>query len=333
MVVGEQSHGAPDPMRRFLLRWGIVFGAIVLGFAATVILLNATLYSAEGFARSYLSALARQDATSARAAPGVVIDGSASADLLSSSALGDLDAIDHVASVSAGGVTRTRFSFELDGSPSTAQFEIERDGSRLGFFRAWRFAVSPTGILEVDLPNTSDFDANGLTVDAARGAGAVTAFHVLTPAVFALGHESEYLVAETRRTEVPSPGATVRASVSAAANPAFVDLVQDELDALLDACAEQAVLQPSGCPFGETIANRVVSEPEWSIAAYPAVTIAPAGSPGTWQVPPTTGAAHLLVEVQSLFDGTRSTFDEDVPFSVGYLISFPGDGSVKIAAR
>jgi hypothetical protein len=39
------------------------------------------------------------------------------------------------------------------------------------------------------------------------------------------------------------------------------------------------------------------------------------------------------VEVRSIFDGTRSTFDQDVPFTVQYLITFQDDGSLLITAQ
>ncbi|HEU4808336.1 MAG TPA: hypothetical protein VFT01_08745, partial [Homoserinimonas sp.] len=71
----------------------------------------------------------------------------------------------------------------------------------------------------------------------------------------------------------------------------------------------------------------------WSIVQYPNVTIAPSSEPGVWVVPPTPAVAHLTVEVRSLFDGSLSTFDEDVPFDVEYSITFPGDGRLLITPR
>ena len=84
-------------------------------------------------------------------------------------------------------------------------------------------------------------------------------------------------------------------------------------------CATQKVLFPTSCPFGKTFANRVVSTPAWSIAADPAVSILP--NHGTWLVPNATGQAHLVVRVQSLFDGSISTFNANVPFVVAYKVT------------
>ena len=50
-------------MRRELITWSVVLGVILAGFGATVLALNSTLYSASGFVRTYLDALARHDLT------------------------------------------------------------------------------------------------------------------------------------------------------------------------------------------------------------------------------------------------------------------------------
>jgi hypothetical protein len=333
MVIGAGDEHGPVPIRQWALRWGGVVALILLAFAGTVVALNATLYSAEGFVRSYLSALARHDVDGALQAPGVTLAGSASRELLTPDALVELTGIEHVTSITGADGTRVvEFAFELDGTPGSTSFTVESASARFWFFDSWAFLSSPTGILEVVPQNDSGFDANGVTLDATNGAAAASAYHVLTPGVFALGHDSELLTADAERLIVLDAGVTTKATVSARANEEFVDLVQEQLDELLDDCATQTVLQPTGCPFGERIANRVEGEPEWTIASYPVVTIVPGDTPGTWRVPETPGTAHLVVGVQSLFDGTRSTFDEDVPFTIGYLITFPGDGRVVIDA-
>lgn len=331
MAIGSGVERGTVTIRRWALRWGVVVALILLAFAGTVTALNATLYSAEGFVRSYLSALARHDVDGALNTPGVTLTGSASRELLTPDALGELTGIEHVStSTGPGGTRLVEFGFQLDGEPGSTGFTVQPASARLWFFDSWAFAASPTGILEVVPRNDSGFDANGVTLEATNGAAAASAYHVLTPGTFALGRDSELLTADPTRLVVLEPGSTTHATVSARANDTFVDLIQDELRTLLDDCATQTVLQPTGCPFGESIANRVEGEPEWTIAQYPVVTIEPGQTPGTWRVPETPGAAHLVVGVQSLFDGSRSTFDEDVPFTVGYLITFPGDGRVLI---
>ena len=108
------------------------------------------------------------------------------------------------------------------------------------------------------------------------------------------------------------------------ASQKFVDEVQKQVDVFLDDCATQQVLFPTGCPFGQSIVNQVVSAPTWSMITYPSVAIEPGNDPGTWIVPVTQGAAHLTVDVRSLFDGSRSRFDDDVPFGLSWVMTING---------
>ena len=76
----------------------------------------------------------------------------------------------------------------------------------------------------------------------------------------------------------------------------------------------------------DEIGNRIVTTPAWSISVYPRVTLQPGIDPGSWLMPPTDAAAHLVVDVRSLFDGSVSTFDADVAFVTSYVVTFlPGD--------
>ena len=91
------------------------------------------------------------------------------------------------------------------------------------------------------------------------------------------------------------------------------------------------MLQPSNCPFGIEIDNRVKSAPAWSISAYPEVALT--GGEASFDMPATEGQAHIVVDVQSLYDGDLSTRDEDVPFSVGISVTIAADGSLAIQLR
>ena len=109
------------------------------------------------------------------------------------------------------------------------------------------------------------------------------------------------------------------------AAPSFVSGIQEQVNDFLDQCTEQEVLFPTGCPFGQPISNVVVGIPTWSMARYPEVTIEPGNVPGTWLVPEASAEAHLAVDVQSLYDGTVSVFDEDIYFAVSWVMTINGD--------
>ena len=150
------------------------------------------------------------------------------------------------------------------------------------------------------------------------------------PGEYTFGHESSFLTAAPQLIVAVTPGSQLTATIDVQANDHFVEQVQAKVDDYLDECATQEVLFPTGCPFGQAIENRVISTPEWSIVEYPEVQVEPGEEFDTWTVPTASGTAHLVVDVQSLFDGSVSTFDEDVAFEVDYLITFTGPSTITI---
>jgi hypothetical protein len=117
------------------------------------------------------------------------------------------------------------------------------------------------------------------------------------------------------------------ASVAAEPTDAFVEGVQEAVNKQLDECAEQVVLQPTGCPFGIVIDDRVDGDPVWSMEDYPEITVE-AGSE-SWLIPITTGSANIEVDVQSLFDGSITHYNDDVDFSMTGHVYLLSDGSVQ----
>ncbi len=143
---------------------------------------------------------------------------------------------------------------------------------------------------------------------------------VFAPGLYSFDSKSTYLVATPVRVPVTEPNSVTPVEVEAEANTRFVAEVRTELDKYYAKCATQRVLMPTSCPFGKVISNRAVSTPVWSMTTDPPVTIVPDHTSGNWLVPTATGQAHLVVKVQSLYDGSITTFDGDVPFQVSYTI-------------
>ena len=324
----------PSP-QTFSLSWGILLGVLLLAFGATVFTLNQTLYSASGFASSYLDALKRHDLDGALAMPGVEAQGDAATALLVPEAMGTLTSYSLVSDEDQGaGMHLLAFDVVFAGDvEAEAEFMVERAGARLGLFVDWRFAQSPLRTLEITPLHDAEFDVNGVTIVGPNGSNQPYRFQVLTPGFFTLSHESKYLVAQPVKVVASTSLEVTAVAVDIQASAAFVDQVTVELSDYLDECTTQQVLQPSNCPFGQTMNNRIEGLPAWSMAVYPVISILPGDEPGSWLVPQTPAAAHLTVEVRSLFDGSLSTFDEDVPFTIEYLITFPGDGSLLITPR
>ena len=320
-------------MRRDIMIWSIVAAVVVAVFGGTVLVLNSTLYSAGGFVRSYLDSLARDDVDGALELAGVVAAGDASDELLIADAIGELSDIRLISDTTdAQGTHRVVYAFSSEGKSGQSTFSVRPQGALLGLFPTWRFESSPLGVLQVLPQHGTGFSVNGVEVEAAEP-DKPSPYLVFVPGTYELAADSLYLKASPTKVTASQPGAAVIAAVDLQPTTALVAKVQEELNTYLDDCATQQVLLPTGCPFGEQIANRIVSTPAWSISRYPRVTLQPGPDPGSWLMPPTEAAAHLVVDVRSLFDGTVSTFDEDVAFTSSYVVTFLPDNELLISAR
>ncbi|WP_242682330.1 hypothetical protein [Desertivibrio insolitus] len=316
------------PRRTLVL---VLLAALALAFAATVTALNLTLYSASGFVSGYLQALARGDAEGALTTPGVELPDGADDALAATGALSGPRGIriTNVADASDGTRAVTA-EYSLAGSTHRTRFTITPESALLGLFARWSFVDSPVATLEITPRGIDDYEVGTVTV---TDAAAPAAYAVLVPAAYELDHESRLVTTDDVEVAVTEPASTVRTELQAQASEEFVGLIQEQLESYLDEqCATQEVLQPTGCPFGRVIGDRIRGVPRWSIAQYPQVSLQPGAAPGEWVMPAASGAAHLVVEVVSIFDGTVSTLDEDVPFQVAYTITVGDDGGIDIRA-
>jgi hypothetical protein len=311
-------------MRR-VLPWIVAFVLAIAAGGGTVAGLNATVFGPGDFVRVYLDALARGDAESALALPGV--DAAGADDLLlEDGVLTGLSDTRQLTDDDLGdGRHRITFAWAAPAGDGTTAFEVERVGTRLGLFPEWGFAESPVARLTLEVLHDPRFSANGIEQNTGRDAAGAVDYAVLVPGSYVFGHDTAFLRASDVTVLADEVGAVLDATVDVQAGPAFASTLDDEVRAHLDDCSTQQVLFPTGCPFGQTITNRVVSDPVWTIAAYPELRIEPGTEFATWVAGPVSGTAHLVVDVKSLFDGTVTTFDEDVVFEVTYTSTIDGD--------
>ncbi|GAB3604800.1 hypothetical protein GCM10027413_02090 [Conyzicola nivalis] len=326
-------------MRRTVITWSAVMALLLAGFGASVLALNADLYSAHGFVGRYLDALQRHDSAAALALPGVGSGNDTAAELLASDAMGDLDDVRTVSDTEEADGRHTVVveytASAPDGSQSTTgttEFVVAPDGIRFGLFPSWRFVTSPINSLSVTVLHDQDFQVNGHDVTSSAEPDAPASFQVFAPGLYVLKHESTYLASTSVTAAVTQIGEISDVTVDVQANEAFVAEVQKHVTAYLGECTTQEVLMPTGCPFGQQLSNRVVGTPQWSMVSDPLVTIVPGTPSGTWSVPKTPAMAHLVVDVRSLFDGRVTTFDEDVPFDVQYALTFEPGNKLLITA-
>lgn len=314
---------------RIVLGW--VGAAVVLAgsIAAGVAIANATVFSASGFVRDYLTSLADGRVDEVLALPGVDA-GDLDERMLDPLALeafswrivgesvGDAD----------GEVHRVTVAFDAAGVEDRATLHVERIGTSFGLFPEWGFARSPVTALSVVTSGDTRITVGELPLELADG-GPVQ-FAALTPGVYAFTHDSEFLAADEVVVAVTGDAQTVEVAVEPSG--AFLAAAQRALDEALTACTTQRVLFPTGCPFGYAIQNRVASEPQWSIDRLPEARLVPDDAIGTWALTGVEGVAVLRVEVQSLFDGSVSSLEQEVPFSAAYRLGFDGDAVVLAPA-
>lgn len=302
---------------RIVLGWVgaavVLLGSIVAGVAVA----NATVFSASAFAREYLDALAAGRVDEVLALPGVDANG-LDPRLLDPLAVGSFDyALGD--DVERDGVHTMAVSFSAGSSSAATTLRIERVGARFGLFPEWGFASSPVTALTIATTGDSRLTVGELPLQL----DGPTTFAALTPGLYRLAHSSAFLRADP--VVGVATGGEASAQLDIVPNDAFLAAAQDAMAADLTACAAQQVLFPTGCPFGFAIENRVASPPIWTVTTMPTASVVSSDRLGLWAVPPADGVAHLRVEVQSLFDGSVSTLEKDVPFSAGYRVAFDGD--------
>jgi len=323
-----------------------VIGALLLAaLGAGGMVLYKEFYGPSAFVTRYLDLLASGRAADALRVPGVAIDHSileesgidpaASEAMLRKDALAPLSDIDVISEETGDGVTSVTVSYVAGTHPGTTTFQIEQDGWE-GITPNWRFTRSPLAAVSLTLLGADRFAINGFEVDrrqvSASGPEAVSGQPVplllFTPGVYSITVDTAIATAPGVVILADSPLAQTPVDVQATPTAEFIDVVQQRVEEYLTQCTAQEVLQPTACPFGLEVRNRIVEPPVWSIASQPAVTVEPSGA--QWMIPPTDAVAHIEVDIRSLFDGSVEHVSEDVPFQVDGTIAILPDGSASI---
>jgi hypothetical protein len=319
-------------MRRAILPWLVALGIAVLAGAGGVVALNATLFGPGAFVSVYLDALARGDVSDALTLPGVD-PGGAGAALLQDGTTAGLRDIRQLSDEDRGGVHVITVAWTSPGGSGRTAFEVERIGTRFGLFPQWGFAVSPVARVSLTVHSDARFTVNGVQEVSAKRSDAPVTYDLLVPGSYAFGHTSTYLRAAPRTIVADTVGQTLTAEVQPEADDAFVAAVTTIVHQQLLSCATQTVLFPTGCSFGQAVDNRVSGPAEWTIRSYPVIGIRPGADFGTWAIPATPGTAHLIVPITSLLDGSKSAFDQDVPFQLRALITLGPDDAITVTQQ
>lgn len=319
----------------------LLISAIAAGGAA----LYKEYYGPGAFVTRYLDLLASGRAADALQVPGVAvgraaledaaIEATASEALLRQAALAPLTEIDVVEAVTVDEITSVTVSYRAGSHPGTSTFEVTQDGW-VGVTPNWRFARTPLAAISLTVLGADRFAVNGFELDRRQVSSAgveAAAIDALPMLVFTPG-----LYSVTVNTAIStSPGVSILADSPLTRTPVdiqtvptdeFRAVVQTRVEEFLTECTTQQVLQPTACPFGLEVSNRIENLPTWTISQQPIVTVEPDGA--QWMIPATDAVAHIEVDIRSLFDGSIEHVSEDVPFRVNGTIAILEDGSASI---
>lgn len=336
--------------RRSSLRTDLTILAVVgLMLVAAVtaggITLYQQFYGPSAFVMRYLDLLADGRAADALRIPGVAIDretldaagltDTASEAMLRSAALAPLTDTDVVSEEQTDAGTAVTVEYRAAGHEGRTTFLVEQDGWA-GVTPNWRFSNTPLAVIDLVLRGSDQFAVNGFEVHRAQIAPAgedvdplaPLPLLVFTPGLYSLTVDTPISHAGNTGVLADTPLAATTLDVQTAPTDEFVKVVQQEVAKFLTTCATQEVLQPTACPFGLRVDNRLASAPRWSIVQQPTVTVEPDGA--HWQIQPADAVAHIDVDIQSLFDGSIDEVSEDVPFQVNGTITILADGSASI---
>ncbi len=321
--------------RKDTLVLGVIGVLLVVAAACAIGSLNREVFGAKAFVSSYLHSLERHDAASALAMPGVVptaanIPEDVSLVLLRSSALGsisDIRILDEAGQPDGSNIVTA--SYVVNNQPAQGMFRVKHVDNSFLVFENWAFVTPPMGTITVSVLHDTVFDVgtSGL-IDlrtthpktVATVFGDTGTFLAFAPGAYTFGHTSSLMTAKAVTATIANPRAAAEVVVDVEANAKFTDDVQSEVNAFLDTCVTQVVLQPTGCPFGYQTGNRLVGEPAWSVLDYPVVSVVP-GETG-WVVRNAVAKVELKGELQSLYDGSVTPLDEivDAPFNLNITI-------------
>lgn len=318
---------------------------LVAAFVAGGITLYREVYSPTAFVLRYVDLLAEGRAAEARDVPGVSMDAAqreaaglpatASDALLRRDALASLTDVRPLGEKTQGDTTLVTVSYRVGGADGKTTFAVAQDGWT-GIAPAWRFATSPLAVMDLTVRGSMRFDVNGFEIDkrqvspdgAAADPLAALPLLVFSPGLYSVSVDTAISATPGAAVLADVPAAAVQVDIQAVATEEFVSVVQQRTNEFLAACATQEVLQPTGCPFGYQVRNRIASLPKWSIVQEPEVRVEPDGA--GWRIVPAEAVARIDVDIRSLFDGSVRTVQEDIPFVVSGSITVQPDGSASI---
>lgn len=326
------SLAPPKPLspaaKKGLLWSGIGVGAvIVLGIvgAVGVSVLNSTR-TADAVALTYLGHIADGDASAANALVDPDVPNAAREYLTDEVLKSATERISDV-SVRSLGVEGSdqaylEVSFKLDGVTQNGTLTAEKGTPEFLVLDTWKIVTPLVQQVRVDVEGPGATAIGGVSLGLDEGSSYRSADVVLYPGVYEVESETDGLFALDSSRLLVGAGSATSAYLDFVPTEKLVEVVQQQVDALLDTCAESTEARSDGCPL------RVFVYPsdtpvDWTIVSYPTVELADSGLRFAAE-----GGEATAAYTETSFGSTEDSTDE-------VSISFYGEveisgGEVKV---
>ena len=304
--------------------WLLILMLAVATSIVTITVVNAKDFGPEKTVANYLAALKQGNGAKALgilqakvpSANAAALDGKALA--LSQEELKNISIADAVpAPKDQKSVT---VSYTVDGKPLSTQFLLTQGPKHWLFFDSWLMVPSTLPTINASVVNTNQASINGVDANMPDGRNSFAVFY---PGSYKLEYRSVLFAAPAVTRNVTGADQVIP-SVGLATGPTsdLLSQVDSTIRTYLDACTDQSVLMPTGCPMSASTSNRVTSPVVWSIVEYPAITISPFG--GQWIMAPLSVKALIEYHEQDLFTGIVSDFKDVEDFGFSAKLSITG---------
>lgn len=313
------------PVVKVTAAWLLCLLLIIAAFVAVVGSLNARLYSPEHRVDLYLDALQQGEGGRALGILNATVPDGSDASLLDGDALrasaAPLEGTTIQDALDTGQDTvEVPVTYSVDGEDHTTLFPLEQTGTRWGVFETWELEPSVLPTVGISTRHGEDASVNGVDVGLPGGNAELASFY---PGAVAARYDTPYLVSSEEHTVVTGTGSPAPLELSPEQTPDLARAVDDQVHTFLDACADQAVFQPAGCPFAYVTTEPLAGDIVWTIEEYPTVTVTREGD--DWTVAPLEGSARLETTLQSYFSGAETDVSDVVDFSFDADLAVTGD--------
>ena len=304
----------------------IVGIAAALGIAYAV--LNATVFSPNAVAKSYISAIADGDYDKASSIANPQVDQTHGVLLTNAAAKGENATIMNQritnTTKNGDGSQVISFSYTLNGQEQSDAVVVAPSGSKFLIFKNWAITTPLVRQISVNVPTSvSEVTVNGVLVsskNSVSGSDTSFTFQVYPGSYTIETPKSKYISSQAVRVNTTDSTA---GQIEITPTAALTTAIEDTIKSQVDQCATSTSANPGeGCPFSfYTYSDDDFRNFAWSITKYPEVSDV---DPNYGSFSASEGDVKVTYEYHS-YDGSWSPENDSTSFYVYGTFSINGD--------